>query len=151
VKQFLDGLVEKDPSRLRGKRVAWVVHCGFPESAHIEPVAAWLRGLSGRLGFVDLGVAIQSGSTPLNLIPTSGRSKKADLYRSLGADLAAGRPFDPEKVERLARPRHIAPGARFFMAILKPMGLLDLYWIVMLHSKGGWKRRFDRPWAERRT
>ena len=151
VKGFLDRLVGQDPGRLRDKRVSWVVHCGFPESAHVEPVAAWLHRLSARLGFVYLGVAIKSGSTPLNLIPTNGSSKDAKRFRELGADLAAGLPFAPDKLEVLAKPRRIPPAQRLLFLLLKPSGLLDLYWIVMLRRKGGWKKRFDRPWAAEST
>lgn len=147
LKAFIDGLAEADPAKLRGKRLAWVVHCGFPESAHIVPVAAWLHRLSTRLGFVDFGVAMRSGSTPLNLIPTSGKSKAAGLYRRLGEDLGRGHPFDPATLAALARPGRIHPVLLPLFRLLRPTGLLDLYWIVMLRKNGGWKRRFDRPWA----
>jgi hypothetical protein len=142
VMRFLEGLAAADPSRLRGKRVGWAVHCGFPESAHIEPVAAWLHRLSARLGFVDLGVAMKGGSTPLNLIPAQGTAKVAGLYRELGADLGSGRSFGPATLASLGKPGRIHPAS---LPLL--LGLLDLYWIMMLRKKGGWKRRFDRPWA----
>ncbi|MCK7480983.1 MAG: NAD(P)H-dependent oxidoreductase [Candidatus Moduliflexus flocculans] len=60
-------LAETDPALLAGKRVGYVVHSGFPESAQSEPLAAYLERMSARLGFTHLGTVIKGGSEGLRV------------------------------------------------------------------------------------
>lgn len=147
VAAFTNALAELDPAARTNKRVGYVVHSGFPESAQSEPLAAYLERLSARLGFTHLGTAIKGGSEGLRLNPESRRSKPAKLFRSLGRSLAERGEFDTDTLAALARPRRLSPGVRLLFGILAPTGLIQMYWNVMLKKHGAYQRRFDRPYA----
>ncbi|HSV57024.1 MAG TPA: hypothetical protein VLH39_07970 [Magnetospirillaceae bacterium] len=147
VAAFTNALADLDPAVLAGKRIGYVVHSGFPESAQSEPAAAYLDRLSARLGLVRLGTAVKGGSEGLRLNPGSGRSKTADRFRALGRSLIERGAFDPDQLAALARPRRLGLGLRILFQVLAPTGLLQMYWDVMLKRHGAYERRFDRPYA----
>lgn len=147
VAAFTNALADPDKSVLSGKRVGYVVHSGFPESAQSEPIAAYLERLSARLGCMHLGTVVKGGSEGLRLNPGSGRSKTAERFRTLGRSLAARGAFDAETLAALARPRRLGPGVHILFRLLAPTGLLQMYWNIMLRKHGAYDRRFDRPYA----
>jgi len=147
VAAFTNALAQMDPAQAAGKRIGYVIHSGFPESAQSEPLAAYLERLSARLGATHLGTAIKGGSEGLRLNPGSGRSKTADRFRALGRSLAERGVFDPDALAALAHPRRLGKGMRFLFHVLAPTGVLQLYWNIMLRKHGAYKRRFDRPYA----
>lgn len=147
VAAFTNSLAGLDPAARAGKRVAYVVHSGFPESAQSEPLAAYLERMSARLGLRHLGTAIKGGSEGLRLNPGSERSKTAERFRALGRSLATRGAFDGEAASALSRPRRLGPGLRLLVRLLGLTGLLQMYWNVMLRRHGAYERRFDRPYA----
>lgn len=147
VAAFTNALADQNRAVLAGKRVGYVVHSGFPESAQSEPLAAYLERMSARLGFEHLGTVIKGGSEGLRLNPGSGRSRTADRFRALGRSLAERGAFDPEAARALARPRRLGPGLRLLFRVLASTGSLQMYWNVMLRKHGAYERRFDRPYA----
>lgn len=147
VAAFTNSLADLDSAARAGKRVGYVVHSGFPESAQSEPLAAYLERMSARLGVGHLGTVIKGGSEGLRLNPGSGSSKTAERFRALGRSLAERGSFDAEALAALARPRRLGPGLRLLFRVLEPTGLLQMYWKVMLKKHGAYERRFDRPYA----
>jgi len=149
VKSFLETLAAAaDRKRLRGKRFGFVVHSGFPESAHSEPVAVYLERLCRRLGLVFIGRAIKGGSEGFRMMPESMTKKVRADFTAIGASLEREGRFDPAAVERLARPRRLGRGFLILWAFLSIFGLPDFYWKMLLKKNGAWKRRFDRPYAQ---
>ncbi len=147
VAEFTNALADLDPAVPAGKRVGYVVHSGFPESAQSEPLAAYLERMSARLGFVHLGTILKGGSEGLRLDPGSGRSKTAGRFRALGRSLAGRGSFDPDAKAALARPRRLGPATRILFRVLAPTGILHMYWNVLLRKHGAYERRHDRPYA----
>ena len=147
VMHFIDSLAEAPRERLAGKRMAFVIQSGFPESAHSRPVATWLERLCARLGMVHCGTAIRGNSEGLRLMPAGMTAKARELFVALGRSLAAQGIFDAAAVARLAGRGRLGMAARLVMGALRPTGLLNLYWIMMLRQHGAWKRRFDQPYA----
>ena len=148
VKSFLETLADADRKRLRGKRFGFVVHSGFPESAHSEPVAGYLERLCQRLGLAFIGRAIKGGSEGFRMMPESMTKKVRADFSAIGASLEREGRFDAAAVERLARPRHLGRGFLILWAFLSIFGLPDFYWKMLLKKNGAWKRRFDQPYAE---
>jgi len=146
LKVFFDRLAGLDPALLAGKRAAFVVHCGFPESAHAEPAAAWLERACARLGMVHAGTVIKGGSEGFRMMPPSMTRRVAESFAAAGESLGREGRFDPAIAARLAWPRRLGLPGRILVRLLKPTGLLDMYWKSMLKAKGGWERRFDRPY-----
>jgi multimeric flavodoxin WrbA len=151
VKSFIDSLADVEPSRLAGKRLAVVVQSGFPESVHSEPVVAYLARLSARLGLVQAGSAIRGNSEGLRHMPEGMTRKARTLFSTLGRSLVLTGRFDAEAVHRLGRPRRLGLPTRLLLTLLKPTGLLDMYWNMMLRKHGAYDRRFDRPYASALT
>ena len=147
VKDFLDSLAGVDPALLKGKRFAFVVHSGFPESIHSEPVGRYLTRLCSRLGMACVGSALKGGSEGLRLMPDRMVGRTRLRFARLGGSLAGEGRFDPGTVALLARPRRLGFFGRLLVGLLIPTGLVDLYWKNMLKKHGGWPRRFDRPYA----
>jgi len=147
VKNFIDSLADAPKGLVAGKRLALVVQSGFPEALHSEPVAAYIQRLCSRLGMVHCGTALRGGSEGLRLMPSNMTRKTHSLFSALGRSLVADGRFDQEAVRRLGRVRRLSWLARLVMFVLKPTGLVDLYWIIMLRQHGAWKHRFDQPYA----
>lgn len=148
LKAFLDALASRGPTALDGKALAWIVHSGFPESAQIEPTAAWLRRASARLGAKDAGVAIRGGSEGFRLMPEAMTARVRRLFGEAGASLAAEGAFDPRVVAHLARPRRLPWLARLAMRAFAGTVVVNGYWIAMLRRHGAMARRFDAPYGE---
>ncbi len=149
VKAFIDSLAGADPARLRGKRFAFIVHSGFPESVQSEPVSAYLTRMCARLGMTLAGSAIKGGSEGLRIMPDSMTKRTREAFAALGRSLARDGAFDPRAAEALARPRTQTAARRIVLRLLGPTGLLNFYWNMMLKKHGAWKRRFDRPFERR--
>jgi len=148
LKEFLDSLVDIDPAVLRGKRVAWIVHSGFPESIHGETTASWLLRATERLGMKCLGVLIKGGSEGLRLMPLSMTRKTRDAFSSAGESLVRASAFDAQVARALAGRRKFSLPGLLVMLALKPTGLVDMYWNMMLKKHGAMARRFDAPYGE---
>jgi multimeric flavodoxin WrbA len=146
LKNFLDSLAGADPRRLAGKRFAFIVQSGFPESIQSEPVVAYLKRLSDRLGLRLVGAAIRGNSEGLRLMPAKMTEKARGRFIALGRSLVRDGGFDPEIVRQLAVPRRFGFIMRLVMAVLIPFGLPNFYWNMMLKKNGVWERRFDQPY-----
>ncbi|PKL23744.1 MAG: hypothetical protein CVV47_13095 [Spirochaetae bacterium HGW-Spirochaetae-3] len=147
LKEFLDSLVDVDPAMLRGKRLAWVVHSGFSESIHSETVAAWLPRATERLGMECAGALIKGGSEGFRIMPPTMTEKSREAFSAAGESLVAVGTFDAAAARSLARPRRLGPFRIAIMAALKPTGLVDAYWNMMLKRHGAMDRRFDAPYG----
>ena len=148
LKEFLDTLAGLDRILLTGKRVAWIVHSGFPESAHSEGTAAWLPRATERLGMVCAGVLVKGGSEGFRMMPPEMTKKVRTLFGTAGASLTATGHFDRASAEALAGRRKLSLAARLVMGALKPTGLLNFYWNSMLKKHKAMDRRFDAPHGE---
>jgi multimeric flavodoxin WrbA len=144
---FINSLAAAAPDRLRGKRLAFVVHSGFPESMQSEPVVRYLVRLCQRLGITCAGTAIKAGSEGYRLMPVSMVKKTMARFIALGRGLASEGLFPNRIVQKLARPRLLSPFVIAVLFLLKPTGLVNLYWKMMLKKHNAWGRRFDRPYA----
>jgi hypothetical protein len=152
--RFVDGIADLmsadragTETRLRGKRVGFVVQSGFPESIQSETLRDWLLRLGERLGFNGLGVAIKGGIEGIRLRPENSMGKLKAEFMALGSAMGRKEAFPMETLERMAKPRKLGPFRRIAMRVLKPTGLLDFYWNYMLKKHGAWERRFDAPYA----
>jgi hypothetical protein len=151
VKGFLDSRAGAEPARLSGKRFCFVVHSGFPESAHSEPVSVYLARLCARLGMKLVGAAIKGGSEGLKMMPDGMTRKTRERFAAIGRSLVRGGTFDPKAVQELAQPRRLSLARRILLAVLAPTNLPNFYWNMQLKGHGAWDRRFDRPYTKEPT
>lgn len=146
VKGFTDSLAGADPSLLSGKRFGFVVHSGFPESLHSEPVTRYLTRLCSRMGMTLLGSAIKGTSEGFRMMPDTMTKKTRTRFAAIGGSLVREGKLDAEAVRLLARPRRLPLLVRMLFVPLSITNLHNFYWTMMLKKHGGWDRRFDRPY-----
>ena len=147
VKNFLESLADAPRDLLSGKRIAFVIHSGFPESVQSEPVAAYMERLGRRLGMVHCGTAIKAGSEGFRMMPARMTRKPHELVAALGKSLVEAGRFDPEALERLARPRRLGLFMRLSFSVMAVFGVVNMYWDWMLKKNKAFEKRFDRPYA----
>jgi multimeric flavodoxin WrbA len=146
VKGFIDSLAGTTPSLLSGKRFSFVVHSGFPESLHSQPVTRYLTRLCSRMGMTLLGSAIKGSSEGYRMMPDTMTKKTRARFAAIGRSLVREGSFDAEAVRLLARPRRFPLPVRLLFALFSITNLHNFYWTSMLKKHGGWARRFDRPY-----
>jgi multimeric flavodoxin WrbA len=144
VKNFIDSLAAADSACIRGKRFCFVVHSGFPGSAHSDPVAAYLKRLCGRFGMQLVGAAQKGLSEGFRFMPGIVIKKTELQFVALGRNLAQDGSFDPETIKSLVRPPLFS---HLYLRALTCF-IVNLYLIVKLRQHRVWKRRFDRPYAQ---
>jgi hypothetical protein len=132
---------------LQGKRIAFIVHSGFPEPLHSEHTLAWLKRVAVRLGMVCVGGAIKGGSEGARIMPPNMTTKLGSSLAKLGAELVRDGSFGEEAVKELAGKRKYNPLVLALFS-LAPSPLKNMYWGMMLRKHKAWDRRFDRPYLE---
>jgi len=147
VKEFFDLLAGFELASVSGKRLAFVVHSGFPEALHSRPTAAWLERACARLGLGFGGVLVHPGSEGYHLMPPRATMNTAALFAKAGSSLARDGRFGEDEKKVLAGIEKLPASTRLAFTIFAPLGIFDLYWIFMLRKHKAWKRRFDRPFA----
>lgn len=148
LKEFLDSLVPLEPSLLEGKRIAWIIHSGFPESIHCEAVAAWLRRATERLGMKCAGILVKGGSEGLRLMPPAMTRKVHGAFADSAASLVETGGFNEASAKFLAGKRRYGFFGRLAISVLRSAGFLDFYWNSMLRKHGAMDRRYDAPYGE---
>ncbi len=147
VKRFIDSFADAPRARLSGKRVAFVVQSGFPESKQGGTLAAYLARLSARCGWTHLGTVVKGGIEGIRIMPPLMTNKTRDLFRSVGASVVRDGRVDPAVIRAAARPYTLSPLARFFFRLLAPTGLTNMYWHMNMKKHGAYERRFDAPYG----
>lgn len=153
VKGFLEALALRasgpnGESLLAGKRAAFVVQSGFPESIHGEATAAWLGRLCARLGLAYAGTVVKGGMEGTRLQPEAMTRGVRRLFVRAGTELARDGAFSADTVARLAEPRRFGPAGRLAIRLMGALGLMNAYWDMNLRKHGAYERRFDAPWGQ---
>jgi NAD(P)H-dependent FMN reductase len=149
VKAFLELVAAADRTRLRGKRVAFVIQSGFPEGIHTEALGAYLARFCQRVGFIHLGTLRKGGIESIRLLPAKQVAKIEARFVEAGQELAVRGSFSPELLRTMAGPRTFDWKWRTLIRLLGTLGLVNYYWNHMLKKNGAYQRRFDRPYVER--
>lgn len=149
VKAFFEAVAQGEPTRLRGKRVAFVIQSGFPEGIHTEVLGDYLARLAERLGFVHLGTLRKGGVESIRMSAPEKVEKIAAQFRAAGLELGRDGRFSPALVERMARPRTFSAPVRLVLGLLVRSGKMNVYWDTHLEQHGAFERRFDTPYAAR--
>jgi hypothetical protein len=133
--------------RLAGKRVGFIIHCGFPEACQLDGLRDYLARLSDRLGFAGLGVAVKAGSEGFRMTGEPILRKIRADFVALGAAAGSGGVFPPEVLARLEGLRRFGFVGRVLLRLMAASGAGNFYWNMMLRKHGAWEKRFDAPYA----
>lgn len=146
VKGFLEAVALADRSRLRGKRVAFIIQSGFPEGIHTEALGSYLARVCERLEFVHLGTLRKGGVEGVRMMPPKSVAKIQARFVQAGNELGARGSFSSELIRSMAEPRTFGWKGRALIRLLGGLGLLNFYWNRMLRKHGAYSRRFDTPY-----
>jgi NAD(P)H-dependent FMN reductase len=149
VKAFFETLASTNAPSLRGKRVAFVIHSGFPEGIHTETLGRYLARLCQRMGFQHLGTIRKGGTEAIYAMSSAGLVKAAVPFRAAGKELAEKGCFSSELMSRMAGPRTFGPVIRAVVRFLVWTGQINDSWKNTLKKNGAFDRRFDTPYAPR--
>ncbi|HUW70343.1 MAG TPA: NAD(P)H-dependent oxidoreductase [bacterium] len=147
LKEVFDSLSLLPKEALEGKRLACVVHSGFPESIQSESCATWLGRAALRLGFDYAGCLIKAGSEGYRIMPTRMTARTAERFREAGRALAVSGVFPEEIKANLAHPRTWNSRTQFVFRIMALVGLSNLYWDSQLRKHRAFRHRFDAPYG----
>jgi NAD(P)H-dependent FMN reductase len=146
VKAFLEAMAQADSTRLRGKRVAFVIQSGFPEGIHTEALGAYLARLCERLGFVHLGTLRKGNVEGIRMMPPKQVAKIQARFVEAGRELGTEGRFSPERIRAMAEPRTFGWKSLGLARLIGAIVLINYYWNQMLKQHGAYERRFDRPY-----
>ena len=152
--RFIDALwdrIKTDPVRygasLKAKRIGFIVQSGFPESRQSETLKKWLLRVCDRLGSHCLGVAVRGGIEGIQIMPDGYTKKVREVFQALGQAFSRGENFPPAVLDQLKKPEKLGLALKIGFTLLRPTGLMNFYWNMMLKKNGAYERRFDRPYA----
>lgn len=146
VMAFLEKL-EPVRESLKGIKLGFVVHSGFPEALQSRQVERYLDWLAEELGAHYWGCAVMGGSEGIRIMPPSMNQKKKNQFVQLGQGLLPGDRFDPETIRAIAGKERMSKPALVGYGILSLTGLTDMYWISQLKKNNAYKDRFAKPYA----
>ena len=147
VKAFIEAL-EPLCERDANAPIAFLVHSGFPEGTHSRRVERYLERLAERLKQPCLGTIVKGGSEGIRHQTEEENRSVFERLRTLGADLAEGRPMTTDALNALAAPER-------FPGWMVPVGHVMLRlrkahasWDEQLKENNAYDRRFARPYAD---
>ncbi|MBN1485085.1 MAG: NAD(P)H-dependent oxidoreductase [Chloroflexia bacterium] len=126
--------------------LAFMVQCGFPESAHCRYVERYLQKLARRLGSRYVGTIVKGGCEGVRLMPERMNRKLFARLEGIGRTLGQDGRLDPEQLRRLARPERYPAWSMPVFTLLIKTGLLSSYWDRQLKENGVYEQRFAQPY-----
>jgi multimeric flavodoxin WrbA len=146
VKHFIEAL-EPFVGRANNPPLGFLVQSGFPEGLHSRYVERYLEKLAARLGSPYLGTVVKGNGEGIRVMPAEMNNGLFANLQTLGAGLAAGKPFDSVVLQAIAKPES-------FPAILWPvfqvfvrLPIAHGYFDGMLKTNGAYEQRFAKPFA----
>ncbi|MFP4443108.1 MAG: NAD(P)H-dependent oxidoreductase [Spirochaetia bacterium] len=146
VKDFIDALPSE--TGFPNKKIAFIVHSGFPEAVHSDFVARYLEKLARRWKMEHLGTVIKGGSEGIRMMNEKQALKFLAPFSELGTRLAVNGRFPDDLIARIRGAERFPRPVTFVLKILIRFGLMDRYWNENLKKHGGWADRFARPYLK---
>ena len=147
VKAFIEAL-EPLCAREAKAPIAFLVHSGFPEGTHSRRVERYLERLAERLKQPYFGTIVKGNSEGLRHRSAEENEGVFERLRTLGADLAEGRPMTEDALRALATPERFP---RWMVPVGHVMARLQkthLFWDEQLKRNGAYEQRFARPYTD---
>lgn len=132
--------------KMKGKKLAFEVHSGFPEAYHSRHVEKYLVRLAEILGCDYVGTVIMGNGEPTRLMPESSQMKKRDRFVRLGESMIKEGIFDSATLKEIAHPEMIKGPMVVFYKIAAATGLLSMYFKILLKQNNALKNSFARPY-----
>lgn len=131
---------------MKGKKLGFVVHSGFPEACHSRYVEKYLVRLAEILGADYAGTAVMGGSEGTRLTPEAQQQKKREKFARLGGSMIVDGVFDSSVLKELARPEKFTGPALLLCKAVVSTGLINMYFKSMLKKNSALENSFARPY-----
>lgn len=145
VKRFFE-VLEENKSIIKGKEVLFIIHSGFSEAVHLRILERYHRILKEILELKRVDTIITPGSEGIRLMPDQMNKKRIILIEKATTLFKKGEEIDSSILSKLAGRETTSMFKRFIFRILKPLGLLDIYWNRQLKQNKIFYKRYDRPY-----
>lgn len=146
VKAFIEAL-EPLCDREANPPIAFMVHSGFPEGTHSRRVERYLERLAARLKQTYLGTIVKGGSEGIRHGTEESNAVVFGRLKTLGGDMAAGRPLSADALTGLATPERFPWWMVPIGHVITRLPLSRGYWDGQLKANGAYDRRFARPYG----
>jgi NAD(P)H-dependent FMN reductase len=146
VKDFIDALPSE--AGFPEKKIAFIVHSGFPEAVHSTFVARYLEKLTRRWKMEHLGTVIKGGSESIRMINKKQARKVLSPFTDLGTQLAVNGRFEEALITRIRGAERFPPPVIFVLKLLIRLGIMNRYWNDNLKKHGGWADRYAQPYLK---
>lgn len=133
---------------LRGKKYVFVVHCGFPESAHMHGIRDYLNVFVDKMNGQLVGVVLKGGSEGFRLMPEKSLTKTRKSFTEIGISIKEGKEIPRLHLDKLEKPIHLNKLTQVLFKIFSALKLANLYWDSNLKRNKAFEKRFDRPYTE---
>jgi NAD(P)H-dependent FMN reductase len=145
VKAFFEKLATRE-GLLRGKKVTFIIHSGFPEQVHLQVLKRYHRILAKKLGFVLADTIVIPGSEGFRLMPPKQNRKKQQAVSQLLDQFRLDHPLDASLLAQLAGKKQGGKMRNLVFSVLEKTGLTNLYWNNNLKQNAAFDKRFDKPY-----
>ena len=146
VKAFIEAL-EPLCKREANAPIAFLVHSGFPEGTHSRRVERYLERLAERLKQPYLGTIVKGNSEGIRHRSDEENKPVFEKLRTLGSDLAEGRPMTAAALAALAAPERFPWWMVPVGHIMVRLQTAHSFWDEQLKENGAYEKRFARPYA----
>ena len=137
------------PARHSGCSMGFLVQSGFLEAAQSRFLEQYLAAFTNRMGYQYLGCAIRGGAAGTYLMPEKANKALFGLLRSLGAYYEENGTLDESIIKRLGTPYTLTRVRGKWMELLHRLKIGDAFWYLMLQKNKAFRKRKDRPFAEK--
>ncbi len=145
VKAFFE-LMETNKTRLKGKKIVYIIHSGFPDGIHLENLKKYLILFSNLLGLDHRGVITIPGSEGFRLMPQRLTQKKASILEGLGRSFIKGQVLKEKDLNELQGPLRFSKSKIILYRLMSALGLTNMYWNSNLKKNKAFKNRFTTPY-----
>ena len=131
---------------LKGLKLGFIVHSGFPEACHSRYIEKYLGWLSGELGADYMGTVVFGGSEGLNSMSPKAIAKKQVLFNEVGRKITVDNQFDPVILKKIAGWERLSKVGILIVRILVRMGIINSGWNNQLKSNNALGERDAKPY-----
>jgi|LSQX01.2.fsa_nt_gb hypothetical protein len=135
--------------KLKGKKLGFEVHSGFPEAYHSRHVERYLVRLTQILGTDYLGTIIKGESEAMRLMPESMQKKSMGLYNRLGESMVTDGTFDSGALAKLAKAEKLSGLTLVIYKLADRIGLLSMYFKNALKKNNMLENSYARPYESK--
>jgi multimeric flavodoxin WrbA len=144
VKEFFESLQDVQ-FYTQNQRIGFFIHCGFPESIHLDAIEKYLEKLAYRLGIKYLGTIKRGGSEGFRIAPENFNKNLFNDIAKMGTYFSNNREFSHQLMKRINKNKKFPPFIIPILKLINKTGLFDIYWNKSLKKNNAFEKRYQQP------